>query len=63
MLGFGGTIPTSKLLVVLFSAYGLEMIYALIFVWPGWAIANFLKKSEGLDVYDCDINYNPFKFT
>lgn len=43
-------------------AYTLEIIYALIFVIPAQLLVTYLKKSEGVDIYDTGISYNPFKF-
>ena len=48
---------------ILIDAYILEIIYALIFVFPAQWLADKLKRFEQLDVYDNDQNYNPFKFT
>ncbi|MDF1760459.1 MAG: queuosine precursor transporter [Coxiellaceae bacterium] len=63
LLGFSGTLNSKNLIRILIYAYGLELLYAVIFVWPGCVIANYLKKAEGLDVYDYQINYNPFKLS
>lgn len=61
-IAFFGTVSYKNFQQIILSAYALEMFYAFIFVWPGWAIASYLKKSEGIDVYDHIINYNPFEF-
>ncbi|MDF1655819.1 MAG: queuosine precursor transporter [Coxiellaceae bacterium] len=63
LLGFSSTLNWHNLIHIMLCAYGLELFYAVIFVWPGCIIAKFLKKSEGLDVYDYKINYNPFRFS
>ncbi len=44
------------------DAYLLEIIYALIFVFPAQYLVYFLKRSEGIDAYDYGVSYNPFKF-
>ena len=62
ILAFSSTLDVKSLMQVLVSAYGLELVYAFIFVWPGWALSSFLKRAENLDVFDYNINYNPFKF-
>jgi uncharacterized integral membrane protein (TIGR00697 family) len=47
---------------VFFDAYSLEIIYAILFVIPAQLLVFFLKKKEGIDNYDYNISYNPFKF-
>lgn len=47
---------------VFWDAYKLEIIYALIFALPAQYLVGFLKRAEGIDVYDCGISYNQFKF-
>ena len=46
---------------VFLNAYLLEIFYAFLFVYPATILVKFLKKSEGIDAYDYDISYNPFK--
>lgn len=59
---FTGTIALHDVVKVAASAYVLEIAYAILFVWPGWWLILFLKKAEGLDVYDYKVNYNPFYY-
>ena len=47
---------------VFINAYVLEIIYACLFVYPAQKFVGFLKRSEGIDVYDYGISYNPFRF-
>lgn len=47
---------------ILLDAYLLEIIYALIFVFPAQLLVNSLRKEEGIDAYDYGISYNPFRF-
>lgn len=42
-------------------AYLLEIIYAILFVYPAKIIVNFLRRKEKIDAYDYGISYNPFK--
>lgn len=62
LLSFAGTMPMDHIVKMMSSAYLLELFYAFIFVWPGWMLILFLKKAEGIDAYDHDINYSPFRF-
>lgn len=59
---FTGTIALMDVAKVAASAYVLEIAYAILFVLPGWWLIMFLKKAEGLDVYDYHVNYNPFYY-
>ena len=47
---------------VFWDAYKLEIFYAILFVGPAQYLARLLKRSEGIDVYDHGVSYNPFKF-
>jgi hypothetical protein len=35
--------------------------YSIVGAGPGVLIVKFLKKREGIDVYDYNTNFNPFK--
>ena len=59
---FYGPLNLTKFLQLATSAYILEIAYAFIFVWPGWAIIFFIKKREKIDVYDYETKYNPFVY-
>jgi uncharacterized integral membrane protein (TIGR00697 family) len=47
---------------VFVDAYILEILYALIFVFPAQLFVNYLKKAEGIDNFDYGVSYNPFIF-
>lgn len=59
-LAYSGVIPWSKIVFLMLDGYLFKMTYAFIAVWPAVMIAGYLKKAEGVDVYDYKINYNPF---
>lgn len=59
---FTGTIALTDVVHIAASAYILEIFYALLFVWPGWILIVYLKKSEKIDVFDHGINYNIFRY-
>ena len=61
VVGFSSRLSMHDQFSVFIWAYLLEIIYAVVFVWPAWGFSNFLKKSEGIDAYDYQVNYNPFK--
>ncbi len=57
---FMRTYPAQNISKILISAYVFKLIYGLVFILPASILVVFLKRAEGLDVYDYDINYNPF---
>jgi hypothetical protein len=61
-LAFIGTIP----LTVLVGAIGIQWLsksaYEAIITPLTYVVVNFLKKREGLDVFDTDTRFNPLRF-
>ena len=62
MIAFYGVLPNSLLVSIIISNYifkcGVE-----IFLTPiTYKAVGFLKKKEGVDVYDHNTSYNPFPF-
>ncbi len=43
------------------DAYLLEIIYSIIFAIPAQYLVRVLTRIERIDVYDYNVNYNPFK--
>jgi uncharacterized PurR-regulated membrane protein YhhQ (DUF165 family) len=62
IIAFTPEIHLKETIHVFWDAYKLEILYALIFSIPAQMLVYFLKKAEGIDVYDYGISYNPFKF-
>lgn len=56
----GSKSTTSDSFIMFKSTFALEIIYAIILAFPAHFIAKYLKKSEGVDVYDLQTNFNPF---
>lgn len=61
-VAFTGKLPGWEMIKLFISAYGLEIVYAFVFVWPGWMLVKALKRWERIDAFDYDVSYNPFKF-
>lgn len=55
--------PMSKIWVIIISTYLIKMTFAVIFTYPNVLIAKWLKKAEGIDIYDHNTDYNPFKLS
>ncbi len=62
-LAYAGVIPWSKIVFLMMDGYLFKMLYAFVAVWPAAMLVHFLKKAEGVDIYDRDISYNPFKLS
>jgi len=60
-LAFLGKIPNSLLLSVIISNYLFKTGFEVIFTPFTYIIVAFLKKKEGIDVFDYRTNFNPFK--
>ena len=57
-----GTLPFNKILVIISSSFLFKLIYAFLIAWSSSRIVKLLKKLEGIDTYDYNVNYNPFIF-
>lgn len=62
LIAFYGILPAPLLLSVIFSNYIFKCSIEILFTPVTYRIVSFLKKSEGVDVYDRGISYNPFRF-
>ncbi len=62
IIAFAGTIPASGLAILIFSGYLAKVIYEVILTPVTYIIVNKLKRTEGINVYDREISYNPFRF-
>ena len=60
-IAFIGIIPGNNLLVMIGTQASLKIIYEIIVLPLTVVIVKWLKKQEGIDTYDTDISYNPFK--
>ena len=58
----GASWATPDLLIaIIISNYIFKVGVEVLFTPVTYAIVGFLKKSEGVDVYDKDTNFNPFR--
>lgn len=60
IIAFAGVVPNSALLPIIFSGYILKVLYEIIATPITYFIVKRLKRTEGIDVYDKGISYNPF---
>jgi len=63
VIAFAGTIPTESLLTLIISGYLFKVGYEILATPITYYVIRALKRAEGIDTFDKDINYNPFKFS
>ena len=57
---FLGKISTSQLLILMICSYCYKIIFAITAAYPASMMVRAVKKIEKLDVYDYNVNFNPF---
>lgn len=57
---FYGIRPTSVILRLIVSGYVIKVVYETLMTPATYAIVNFLKRTEGVDTFDYETNFNPF---
>ena len=60
LLVFHDKLSSEKLIRMMLSAWSLKMICCLVLVTPAWLLMTYLKKTEKVDIYDTDTDFNPF---
>lgn len=58
---FAGTVPVSTMLTLMVSGYGGKVLYEALATPLTYAVVNWLKRVEGVDIMDTDTDFNPFK--
>lgn len=56
-----GNMPFTQILELLIASYILKLVIVTLLAYPSTVITGFLKKREGIDVYDYSVEINPFK--
>ncbi|HKP53622.1 MAG TPA: queuosine precursor transporter [Chloroflexia bacterium] len=59
LIAFTGTIPAAGLTSAILSQWVAKSVYETAVTPLTYAVVSFLKKKEGLDVYDRGTNFNP----
>ena len=63
IIGFSDKLDfKTQLLPNMILAYGYKILWCTATIPLIYMITNFLKKKEGIDVFDYDVDYNPFTF-
>jgi uncharacterized PurR-regulated membrane protein YhhQ (DUF165 family) len=60
-IAFAGSFGNAQLLTILISTYVAKVLVEVVMTPFTYAIVGYLKKKEGVDTFDTNISYNPFK--
>lgn len=63
LVAFYGVFPNEVLLAVFLSNYAFKLGVEALMLPFTYAVVGFLKRAEGMDVYDRDTDFNPFRLT
>jgi uncharacterized integral membrane protein (TIGR00697 family) len=61
LIAFAGVFPQDLLVRAIWSGYLFKVLYEAVATPITYAVVNFLKRAEGIDVYDRDTNFTPFR--
>ncbi len=59
-LAFLGVWETGAVIMVMFTNWGLKVLWEVILTPVTYAAVGWLKKREGVDIFDEDTNFSPF---
>lgn len=60
VIAFGGSLTPSLIANMIVSGYLGKVVYEIVATPLTYAVVNFLKRREGVDVFDEKTNFNPF---
>ena len=60
-LAFLGTMPVKTILSIVVTQVTVKTLYEVVILPVTAVISNKLKAKEGIDTFDYDVKYNPFK--
>ena len=63
LVAFYGVFPKEVLLAVFLSNYAFKLGVEALMLPFTYAVVGFLKRAEGMDAYDRDTDFNPFRLT
>jgi uncharacterized integral membrane protein (TIGR00697 family) len=62
-IAFGGVLPLPVLAAMGLSHWGAKILYEALITPLTYAVVNRLKRTEGIDTYDYDTDFNPLRVT
>jgi uncharacterized integral membrane protein (TIGR00697 family) len=63
VIAFAGVFPTGLLIQAVWSGYLFKVIYEVIATPFTYIVVGYLKRREGMDVYDRTTDFSPFRLT
>jgi queuosine precursor transporter len=60
VLAFAGALPASAIFKLIVSSYAGKVLYEVLATPFTYLVVNFLKRREGMDVFDRGTSFNPF---
>jgi queuosine precursor transporter len=60
-IAFGGVMSTSDIVSVIIWGYLAKVVYEAAMTPVTYAVVNWLKRAEGVDIIDRDTDFNPFR--
>ncbi len=60
---FTGSMTIKQMLVIVVASFTIKVAFSALAVMPASMLVKWLKKAEGMDIFDHHTNFNPFKFT
>ena len=63
LIAFTGTLPFSVLGVMIISHWLLKTAYEVIVTPLTYIVVNYLKRKEQIDIFDYNVNFNPFSIS
>jgi queuosine precursor transporter len=62
IIAFAGVMPSHELLKAIPAVYIFKVLYEILATPLTYIIVRFLKRKEGIDIYDYDTNFSPFRW-
>jgi len=59
-VAFAGTVTSSQLIRIIITLWLFKSAYEALFTPITYTAVGWLKRAEGLDTFDVDVDYNPF---
>ncbi|MDX1836486.1 VUT family protein [Legionella taurinensis] len=60
-LALYGTLTIKEITTLIMYAYTYKIVFAFVISGPANYLANQLKAKEGIEIYDYNVSYNPFR--
>jgi uncharacterized PurR-regulated membrane protein YhhQ (DUF165 family) len=60
-VAFIGTIPSSGMVSAIITQWTIKTVYEIVATPITYVIVNFLKRQEGIEIFDHKTNFNPIK--